>query len=66
MAVHEPSSFDLIRSAGERRAREVRSDPTADDFDYRVQTYQTFLWWTALFVAHVFIILAFMAYFLVP
>ncbi|HET6390360.1 hypothetical protein [Hyphomicrobium sp.] len=61
-----PSSFDLIYAAGKRRGSEDRTDLSADDFEYHVYTYKTFLWWTVLFVAHVFVILAFMAYFLVP
>ena len=66
MAAHEPSSFDLIYAAGKRRGSEDRTDLSADDFEYHVQTYKTFLWWTAVFVAHVIVILAFMAFFLVP
>lgn len=66
MVAQEPSSFDLIRAAGERRGRERKSDLAAEDFNYHVKTYETFLWWAALFVAHVFVILALLAYFLVP
>jgi hypothetical protein len=65
MAAREPTSFDLIQSEGERRGRELQTSPTAEDFDYHVQTYSGFLWWAALFVAHVLVILVLLAFFLV-
>lgn len=39
-------------------------NPTADsDLQYHYDTYKTFVRWTAIFAAHVFVILALLAYF---
>lgn len=62
----EPTSIDLIRAESDRRyAADPRAFPNAAEFDEHLQTYRIFLRWVALFVAHVAVILALLAFFLV-
>lgn len=62
---HEPTSIELLKDAGERRASQPASELSPADFDYHIQTYRAFIWWAAVFVAHVAVILIFMALFLI-
>lgn len=65
LAAHEPSSVDLIQAEGHRRGHEFHVTPSSEEFDHHLQTYQSFLRWSALAVAHALAILALMAFFLV-
>lgn len=61
----DPTSFEILRTDGIQRAvaKPERSfDP--DDFDHHIETYKGFLRGVMLFVAHLALILAVLAFFL--
>jgi len=58
--------MDLLRAEGDRRGLvDPKTSPNAAEFDEHVSTYRNFLRWAGLFVAHVAVILALLAFFLV-
>ena len=63
-SLHEPTSIEILTVEGERRASTEKSSFSRSDFDYHIQTYRSFLWWAAVFVGHVAVILIGMAIFL--
>jgi hypothetical protein len=62
---HEPTSIELLKIEGERRAKRPASEFSEADFDHHLETYRAFLWWAAVFVGHVAVILIGLALFLV-